>query len=363
MNTLFNFSQLPEYVTLLIQLSMVLIIFIAINIIKNFILSTAKQKLLQTHNIWDDAVISALIQPSTALIVVLYICYTLKILAQVYPEQIILADANYYIKTIGVIVIIAWFINRLISNLESNYFKNIDKDTTLDTASSYLMGKVLRAVVFTIAAIIVLQSLGYSLTALLTLGGAGSLVVGFAAKDMLANFFGGLMVYLDKPFKVGDWIKTDSNHLEGIIEKIGWRSTRIRNFDKRPVYVPNSIWVNAPVENATRMINRRIKENIGVRYCDADKLPLIIADIEELLKEHTGVDHRQTMIVRFTEFGAYSLNFMLYVFTKATKLKDFLEIKQDIFFKVIDIVHKHGADFAFPTTTIDLPEKVVQKLT
>ncbi len=362
MNIFTNQSYLALCFTVSIEILILFVLCVFATYIKNKLIKKAKKKISELPNIWNEAVLSALTMPATAMIWLLFVNQTLKLLISALPAQIILTDINYYLKSIGIIVVLAWFLIKLVSNLESNYFKSSDQDTTLDTASSYLLGKTIRALIFAIAIIVILQTLGYSLTALLTLGGAGSLIAGLAAKDMLSNFFGGFMVYLDKPFQVGDWIKTDAHNLEGTVEKIGWRTTRLRNFDKRPVYVPNNIWTNAPVENATRMINRRIKETIGIRYTDADKIELIVQDIETMLSLHDGVDHRQHLIVNFSEFGPSSLNCMVYVFTKATKLKDFLVTKQDILLKIINIVHKHGADFAFPTTTINLPEQVIDKI-
>lgn len=358
MDSLLELTGYTLYFSVLMQISVAFVLLLIANYIKNKVVNTAKQKLSAVPNIWNEAVLSAIIWPSSVLIWLLFTSYTLKLLATAFPDQIILTDGNHYIKSIGVIIVLAWFMIDLVANLEKNYFKSVDKDTTLDTASSYLLGKIIRGIILSVSTVVILQTLGYSLTALLTLGGAGSLVAGLAAKDMLSNFFGGLTVYLDKPFKVGDWVKTNDHKLEGTVEKIGWRSTRLRNFEKRPVYVPNSIWATAPVENASRMINRRIKDIIGLRYKDADKIEAIMLDIENMLHEHPGVDHRQNIIVKFNEFGAYSLNFMLYVFTKATKLKDFSEIKQDILLKVVTIVHKNGADFAFPTTTLDIPDEI-----
>lgn len=362
MESLLNFKHFSPYLSTIIEFVVVFLVFLSINLVKNAILKKAQLRLSTSPNIWDDAVVSAAIWPSSILILLLFISYSLKIIGKSFPEQILLSDANYYIKTIGIIVIISWFSMSLVSRLEHNYFRIIDKDTTLDSASSYLLGKIVRALIFIVAVVVSLQTLGYSLTGLLTVGGAGSIIIGIAAQDMLANFFGGLMVYLDKPFKVGDWVKNDNNKLEGTVEKIGWRSTRMRNLEKRPVYVPNKIWTGTAVENVTRMSNRRVKEMIGVRYQDSEKLDNILKDILSMLEEHEGVDHRQNVIVRFTEFGPSSLNFMLYFFTKSTKLKDFLEIKENIYFQVIKIVHKHKADFAFPTTTLDIPKESLAQL-
>ena len=106
---------------------------------------------------------------------------------------------------------------------------------------------------------------------MLTFGGVGGLIVGLAAKDLLSNFFGGMMIYFDRPFKVGDWIRSPDRQIEGTVERIGWRMTIIRTFDKRPLYVPNSVFSSIVVENPSRMLNRRINETFGLRYQDADK--------------------------------------------------------------------------------------------
>lgn len=350
-----NLKQFPLLVTVIAQITVIFISALLTIYVKNKFLTKTQYRLAKTNNIWDDAVISALISPSTAFIWLLFTDYSLKLIAQAISNPVILVDVSIYLRSIGIIIIFTFFIIKVISRLEKNYFKKFDQDTTLDSASSYLLGKILRAIAITIAIITIFQSCGYSLTALLTFGGAGSLVVGFAAKEMISNFFGGLMVHLDRPFKVGDLIKTESNHLEGVIEKIGWRSTRIRNLEKRPVYVPNSIWVTAPVENITRMSNRRVREIFGIRYKDADKLEVIMNDIEQELYNHDEIDKRQTILVRLNDFGASSLNIMVYFFTTTTNFKDFLTVKQNIYLKIIRILHKYEADFAFPTTTIDLP--------
>ena len=123
-----------------------------------------------------------------------------------------------------------------------------------------------------LSALMVLQSLGVSVSGLLAFGGIGGIAVGFAAKDMLANFLGGLSIYLDRPFAVGDWIRSPDRSIEGTVEDIGLRVTRIRTFDQRPLYVPNSTFSSVSLENPSRMTNRRIYETIGVRYEDAGRV-------------------------------------------------------------------------------------------
>ena len=185
-------------------------------------------------------------------------------------------------------------------------------------------------------------------------GGVGGIAVGFAARDLLANFFGGLMIYMDRPFNVGEWIRSPDKEIEGTVEKIGWRLTTIRTFDKRPLYVPNSLFNNISVENPSRMSNRRIKETIGIRYDDLSKMKKIIDDVKKMLKEHPEIDKNKTLIVNFNEFAPSSLDFFVYTFTKTTDWVHYHEIKQEIMLSIINIIESNGAECAFPTSTLHI---------
>lgn len=192
----------------------------------------------------------------------------------------------------------------------------------------------------------------------LAFGGIGGIAVGFAAKDLLANFFGGLMVYLDRPFAVGDWVRSPDQEIEGTVEEIGWRLTRIRTFDKRPLYVPNSVFTQITVENPSRMSHRRIYETIGVRYDDLAKVAPIVEDIRAMLRSHPEIQQDQTMIVNFNQFNASCLDIMVYTFTRTTAWVHFHAVKQDVLLRIADIIAAHGAEIAVPTRTLHLPDGV-----
>ena len=153
---------------------------------------------------------------------------------------------------------------------------------------------------------------------------------------------------------MGDWVRSPDKEIEGTVENIGWRQTRIRTFDQRPLYVPNATFTQIAVENPSRMLNRRIYETVGVRYEDASKLPGIISGVKTMLEAHPEIDLRKTLIVNFNKFNASSLDFFIYTFTKTTQWVKYHEIKQDVLLKVLEIVHEHGADVAFPTTTVKM---------
>lgn len=164
------------------------------------------------------------------------------------------------------------------------------------------------------------------------------------------------MVYLDRPFSVGDWIRSPDKNIEGTVENIGWRTTRIRTFEKRPIYVPNSTFMSLTVENPSRMTHRRINENIGVRYCDAGKIENILREVKQMLIDHDDLDTDQTLIVNFNMFGPSSLDFFIYTFTKTTNWIEFHQVKQNVLLEVMRIIEANGAEIAFPTRTLYMAE-------
>jgi MscS family membrane protein len=139
------------------------------------------------------------------------------------------------------------------------------------------------------------------------------------------------------------------------VEEIGWRLTVIRTFDQRPLYVPNSVFAKIALENPSRMRNRRIHETMGVRYDDAAKVKPIVDEVRQMLIDDPDIEtDERTLIVNFNAFNASSLDFFVYTFTKTTNWVEFHGIKQRILLQIFAIIEKHGAEIAFPTSTIHL---------
>jgi small-conductance mechanosensitive channel len=212
--------------------------------------------------------------------------------------------------------------------------------------------------VVVLAVLTAAQTLEFKITGLLALGGVGGIAVGFAAKDLLANFFGGLTIYLDRPFSVGEWIRSPDKSIEGTVEYISWRHTRVRAFNKNPIYVPNAVFTSIVVENPSRMSHRRIRETLGLRYDDFAVVAPIVADIKEMLRAHEGIDATQTLIVNFNQFGASSLDILIYTFTRTIVWVEYHAVKQDVLLKIGEIVARHGAEIAFPTHTVHVPDRI-----
>ena len=221
-----------------------------------------------------------------------------------------------------------------------------------DLPALLFMSKFLRASIIAVFALTLMSMLGVSISALLAFGGISGIIVGLAVRETVANFLSGLFIFWDRPFVVGDWIRCPSLELEGVVEEINWRVTKIRNFERRPVYVPNALFMNHYLENPQRMTHRRFNERFGVRYEDLDKLPGILEDIRAMIDEHQRTDTKENWVVRFDEYGESALIFFVAVVTPATDWTEFHRIKEEILFKVAHIVRKHGAEFAYPTRRI-----------
>lgn len=298
---------------------------------------------------WDDVVITAL---ETPLRLVLWVVVG-HLALQVYPLAPTLHGLLVQAYDTALVLLLAWFLHRLIGGIQRELLdEGRGRSGSSDRATVRAIGKLVRIALWIVVTLMVLQTLGVSVSGLLAFGGIGGIAVGFAAKDLLANFFGGLSIYLDRPFTAGDWIRSPDRQVEGTVEDIGWRLTRIRTFDQRPLYVPNAVFSQIAVENPTRMFNRRIYETIGLRYQDAGKMKTVVEQVRNMLETHEDIDKTRTLIVNFVSFGPSSLDFFIYTFTRTTVWVDFHNIKQDILLRILEIIHANGADVAFPTRTV-----------
>ncbi|MCS3903924.1 MscS family membrane protein [Methylohalomonas lacus] len=341
----------------IIQVFIVVLLTVTVSFFERRFLEMLHKRLGRTDTQWDDALVSALYKPLSLLIYVIGLGFAMDIIFKETDAEIFSAVGP--VRDVLVVFCVAWFATRFVTRAAENYINSRHtRGDYYDRTAVDAIAKLLRISIIITAGLVVLQTLGYSISGVLAFGGIGGIAVGFAAKDMLANFFGGMMVYLDRPFSVGDWVRSPDRDIEGTVEEIGWRLTRIRTFDKRPLYVPNYVFNQVALENPSRMLNRRIKETVGLRYDDAAKVGTIAAAIREMINNHEDIDTDQTMIVNFDTFADSSLNIMVYTFTKTCNWIEYHRVKEDVLLKIIDIVEQHGAECAFPTTTLHVPEPV-----
>ncbi|WP_425641627.1 mechanosensitive ion channel family protein [Marinomonas gallaica] len=325
---------------------------LVINFVINKLLLRLDDKLKQTRNPWDNMVVESARLPMRLLIWLIGFSIAVEIPDANFDENI--TEIVLKVREVGVIAIFSWFLLRCVKGVERALTTGHATKKPVDYTTANAISKLLRAAVFITAALVILQTLGFSVSGVLAFGGFGGIAVGFAARDLLANLFGGLVVHLDRPFSVGDWIRSPDQNIEGTVENIGWRQTRIRTFDMRPLYVPNATFSTISVENPSRMSHRRINETVGVRYGDFSKLQKITAEIKEMVGNHDEIDSNQIYMVNFNQFGPSSLDFFIYAYTKTTNWAKFHDVKQDVLFQAMKIIENHGAEVAFPTRTLHL---------
>ncbi len=248
-------------------------------------------------------------------------------------------------------LIVGWFFLRFIHRGSSVV---AIKHPQLGGAQIDTLEKISTAIIAIAMAFLILPNFGISISGLLAFGGIGGIIVGLAAKDMLANFFGAAMLYFDRPFAIGDWVHLPEKDIQGKVEQIGWRQVIVRTFDKRLVFIPNSMFGNLILMNPGKMTHRRILENIGVRYQDIGKLPAIIEEIRAALTQNQALDQTAGIVVHMDKFSVYSVDMVVSAFTKSTEWPDFLAIKEKVLFGINDIISTHGAEIAFPTQVLHI---------
>ena len=326
---------------------------VAANQVAQVLLRQAIRASAKTHTAWDDALLRAAGRPVLAAMWVIGLGFMARVVEREVQGSFI--DAVLATRDVALIACAAWFMLRFIGRVGQNVVDlRRARGEDFDVTTVDALGKLARLVILVLAALMAAQTLGFQVTGLLAVGGVGGIAIGFAAKDLLANFFGGLTIYLDRPFGVGEWIRSPDKSIEGTVEYISWRHTRIRAFNKNPIYVPNSVFTTIVVENPSRMSHRRIKETIGLRYDDFSTVAAIVADIKAMLQEHPDIDQTQTLIVNFNQFGPSSLDLMVYTFTRTVVWVEYHQVKQDVLLKIGEIIARHGAEIAFPTQTLHL---------
>ena len=313
------------------------------------IVSILKNKAKKTKLIWDDILSFALEKPSKIFVLLFSLTYIIEIISQKFTFDI--AEFLAHARELIIIYGIAHFSISLLNKLESVYISGAKANSDRATAINATV-KLLKIIIYIVAILIIIQSFGLNINGVLALGGVSGIAVGFAAKDLLANFFGAIMIYLDRPFKIGDWIRSADKEIEGVVESIGWRQTVIRNFNKRPIYVPNSLFATITVENPSRMSHRRIDERIGVRYDDFNKLPAIMAEIKQFILEHPKIDNEQILIVNFDRFADSALEIKILCMVSEIDSKIFAAIKEELLLKIGAIIEQNKADIAYPTLTL-----------
>ncbi|MFX0550094.1 mechanosensitive ion channel family protein [Hathewaya histolytica] len=214
------------------------------------------------------------------------------------------------------------------------------------------ISKCIRVLIIALAATIILAEWNINIQMFITGVGLGGLAFSLAAKDAAANVIAGIILILEKPFNIGEWVLIDG--IEGTVEDISFRSTRVRTFTQEVVTIPNSDIANGPITNFTRRRKRKCNFTVGIAYeTSREKIEKAIVRIENMIKENKKVIKEDVMVV-LEKFSDSSLDLGVYYFTRITDLKTFLKIKEQINFNIIEILKEEGIEIPYPTNTVHL---------
>lgn len=299
---------------------------------------------------WDDDAVELLPAP-LALVIHILLWYAAAAVLALPQEPVDIRLFVFQGLEVALAVAVTWVVFRLL-DVVSRVLERLSErtDTRLDDQIVPLLRKTLKVFLAVTVAVMVVQNLGYSVTSFIASLGIGGLALALAAKDTVANFFGSVVVFTDRPFHVGDWIAF--GEVEGVVEEVGFRTTRIRRLDHALVTVPNMTFTSTPIINRSARPNWRIKLVVGLTYeTSADQMERFLASVRALLKRQPGID--QTFhFAHFVGFGGSSLDVEVYCFAATRVWPDWLAIQEDLMLAIMRLIDAQGLEVAFPTRTV-----------
>lgn len=344
------YRGLDPRLALLTNLAFVLVLVVVVATLLRRVLGRLAARAGTTTNLWDSALVYAVSGPVGALVWASGLLTMLLLLRRHFAWEFAVSVRE--LGGVAAILLLAWAALRLTRGLERGLVEtHASRGESFDVTTVDAVGKLARVVIMVLAGLAVLQTFGVGITGILAAGGVGGIAVGFAAKDLLANLFGGLTIYLDRPFAVGDWIRTLDGQIEGRVEYIGWRSTVVRTFERRPIYIPNALFTTLAVENPARMSHRRIREWVGVRYEDMEKVPALVEDLRLRLAALPELT-REDQSVHLDRFGPSSVDLLVVCYTPRIEFDDYQAVRQRVLLTVAAAIAAAGAEIAFPTQVV-----------
>jgi MscS family membrane protein len=306
----------------------------------------------KTEAKWDDLLFEAIVKPVNTFIMVTALHVAVFVLVYNHEKFPVEFIGKSFTVLLGFSII--WLVYRLVDVLASYLDEMLSlKDEGLRGQFMPMIRKALRIFVVVVGGLTILATIGVNITGLAALLSVGALAFSMGSKDSVANVIGTFNILSDRPYKVGDWITVGSD-IDGDVEEIGFRSTKIRMFDKTLMTVPNGKLAMETIKNWSQMPKRRIKMTLGLTYdTTPDQMREFLKRVEKILREDEGVD-QDYMLVQFTDFGPSSLDVFLYYFAATTVWKEYLDVRERINLKIMACLKDMDLEFAFPTQTMEL---------
>lgn len=247
-----------------------------------------------------------------------------------------------------IIFLITWGLLN-VANKSTRLFEIISEKTSLEIDEILIpfLSRALQVIIIAISISVILQEFNYQIGGFITGLGLGGLAFSLAAQDALSNLFGGIVIITEKPFTIDDWIETPS--VEGVVEDISFRSTKVRTFAQALVTVPNATLANEPITNWSKMGKRQVSFHFSVTYdTNKEKIIDVVEQIRTLLHEHDGV-HKETIFAHVDEYEKDGLAILIYFFTNTTNWGEYLEVKEEINLAILSLLEKENVQIAIPS--------------
>lgn len=328
-----------------------ILVLVALNFLIRRIIRHVRQRSLSVHPDWRKKIDQIFFLPFQILLWILGVTLVIEVLGRRFDFSFFDSYIDAFRST-GFVLCVAWVLLRWKSVVLKEFLNKDRPARKVDAGFMIAVGRIISIVIIVLSLMIILQVWGLNIAPLIAFGGIGAAAVGFAGKDVLANFFGGLMIHINRPFMVGDLIQLPDRQLEGNVEEIGWNLTTMRDKDKRPIYLPNSTFSNTYVINMARRTHRRIEEKIGIRYEDFEKIPVLVGELKNVISHHGDIDTHMPIIVVFNGFGQCTLDMHLEFFTLQTRQDKYMQVRHEVLMLVYAELKKAGAEMPTPMVSV-----------
>ena len=338
-------SHLLDYT---IALGIIVVFYILRLLFSRYIVTTLLRLSKKTETTFDTKTVEAFRKPVRRFIVFLGIYLAVLYVSPYDLDSVQHLFINRVFRTVIIVLIFSGIYNLVDSS--SDLLMKVGRKYEFDRIVLSFFSKVLRVIIIALSIPIIADTWGIDINGFVAGLGIGGLALALAAQDAISNVFGGLVIITEKPFSIGDWIL--ASNVEGTVEDISFRSTKIRTFAQALVTVPNSSLAKQPITNWTRMGRRQISFRLGVTYSTPkDKLEACVQRIRHMLTSH-GQVHPQTIFVFFDGFNSSSLDIFIYFFTQTTVWGEFLAVKEEILYNIMEILEEEDVSVAFPSTSV-----------
>jgi len=343
-------SEISDKNAWIFQIFITLLVLILIDLIFKLIIKALHKKHIGKEH-WKSQLDYILLNPVKLILLIIAIYFIYEVLAIRFG----FSESLKYItpwRNVALCISVAWIIMRWKKEIQKAVVSKLSKKKrALDQPAIDFIGKIFTMSFVFVVGLVILSILGIDIMPLVAFGGIGAAAIGFAAKDMIANFFGGMMLHITRPAIKGDLIDIPEKNILAVIEQIGWYMTAMKDLSQTPIYIPNSIFATASIKNLSRISHRRIEETFSLAYEDSNVIPKVLDDIRRYLYSREDIDHKLQLNVNVQKFADYSVEIYLRCYVLETRFELFLQIKQEVFLEIKKILDKHGIKIPYPIMT------------